>query len=323
MRLAVSALFAATVFAAAPLPVIFDTDMGNDIDDALALACLHSLESLGEVKLLAVTITKDNRHAAPFVDLVNHFYGRGSIPIGVVRDGKTPKDSPYLTVPVERRDASGAFTYPRKIQDSKQAPEAVELLRRVLGKAKNGSVAIVQVGFSTNLARLLDSPGGKELVRKKVKLLSIMAGEFPAGKPEYNVRIDIPAFRRIVEEWPTPVVFSGFEIGKSIQYPASSIEKDYGYVANHPVADAYRQYMKMPYDRPTWDLTSVLYAARPDRGYFSLSDSGTVQVDGEGKTTLVPSANGKHRYLTATDEQRKKVLAALIELSSRPPDSKR
>ena len=37
------------------------------------------------------------------------------------------------------------------------------------------------------------------------------------------------------------------------------------------VVDAYRNYMKMPYDRQTWDLTAVLYGMRPDGGYFSLS----------------------------------------------------
>ena len=37
--------------------VIFDTDMGNDVDDALALAMIHALQSRGECELLAVTIT--------------------------------------------------------------------------------------------------------------------------------------------------------------------------------------------------------------------------------------------------------------------------
>jgi inosine-uridine nucleoside N-ribohydrolase len=323
MKRLLAGLAAVVLAGAAPIPVIFDTDIGNDIDDALALACLHGLESLGEVKLLAVTITKDNRHAAPFVDLVNHFYKRPGIPVGIVRGGKTPKDSPYLTVPVERRDAAGKPVYRRAIEDSRQAAEAVGLLRRTLEGQRDRSIAIVQVGFSTNLARLLESPGGKELVARKVKLLSIMAGEFPTGKPEYNVRVDIAAFRRIVEEWPTPAVFSGFEIGKTILYPARTIENDFGYVPFHPVADAYRQYMKMPYDRPTWDLTSVLYAARPEGGYFSLSAAGTVRVDDEGTTSHTASAGGKHRYLTVNDEQRGKVLKALIELSSRAPDSKR
>src|SRR5262249_44942665 len=58
------------------VPLIFDTDMGNDIDDALALGVIHALESRGECRLLAVTLSKDNALAAPFVDLVNTFYGR-------------------------------------------------------------------------------------------------------------------------------------------------------------------------------------------------------------------------------------------------------
>ena len=50
-------LIAALGLAAEPVRIIFDTDMGNDIDDALALAVLHAFESRGEAKLLAVTLT--------------------------------------------------------------------------------------------------------------------------------------------------------------------------------------------------------------------------------------------------------------------------
>src|SRR5687767_15975095 len=87
-----------------PVKLIFDTDMGNDIDDALALGVIHALQSRGECELLAVTITKDNPKAAPFVDLVNTFYGRGDIPIGMVRDGKAPDDSRDLNETVAATD---------------------------------------------------------------------------------------------------------------------------------------------------------------------------------------------------------------------------
>ena len=33
-----------------PVPIIFDTDMGNDIDDALALAMIHTLADRGEAR---------------------------------------------------------------------------------------------------------------------------------------------------------------------------------------------------------------------------------------------------------------------------------
>src|SRR3954470_7817274 len=81
-----------------PVPLVFDTDMGNDIDDALALGVIHALESRGECKLLAVTVTKDEPISAPFVDAVNTFYGRGDVPIGVVRGGPTPEPSKYTPI---------------------------------------------------------------------------------------------------------------------------------------------------------------------------------------------------------------------------------
>jgi inosine-uridine nucleoside N-ribohydrolase len=306
----------AALGAGAPVPLIFDTDMGNDIDDALALAVVHALESRGEARLLAVTVTKDNPTAAAYCDVVNHFYGRGEIPVGLVKKGKTPEDAAMIRVPVERREG-GVLVYPRRIGVTAEPAEAVELLRRTLGREADGSVVVVQVGFSTNLARLLEVDRG--LVARKVKLLVVMAGQFPTGPPEYNVKTDLAAAQRVFREWPGAVVASGFEIGEAIRYPAVSIERDFGYVRWHPVADAYRHYQAMPYDRPTWDLTAVLYAVRPDRGYFGLSEAGVIEVDGEGRTRLKPQAGGLHRYLTVNAEQRVRTLEALVQLASQPP----
>jgi inosine-uridine nucleoside N-ribohydrolase len=309
-------LLGACALAAQPVPLIFDTDIGNDVDDALALAMIHAFESRGEAKLLAVTITKDNKYAAPFIDVVNTFYGRGEIPIGVVRNGKTPEDSPMIRVPAERRNPDGSYVYPHRLTDGANAPDAVTVLRHALEKESDGSVVIVMVGFSTNLARLLSADA--DLVKRKVRLLSAMAGSFPAGQPEYNVKTDIPAARQVFRDWPSPMVFSGFEIGQAMLFPATSIEHDFSWVANHPVAEAYRNYMPMPYDRPTWDLTAVLYAVRPGRDYFSLSEPGTVDVDDRGRTVFTPSADGKRRYLILGEQQKARTLETLILLASQP-----
>jgi inosine-uridine nucleoside N-ribohydrolase len=321
VKLPVLFLVAALAAAAAePVRIVFDTDMGNDIDDAIALAILHALESRGEARLLAVTLTKDTPQAAPFVDAVNTFYGRPGIPIGVVRDGKTPEPRPMLAAVVDNP------AFPRRLRDGRDAPEATGLLRRILAGEKDGSVVFVQVGFSTNLARLLASAAdaasplsGRDLVARKARLLSIMAGHFPAGNPEYNVRVDLPASRKVYEEWPTPIVFSGLEVGGAMLFPAASIETEFGYVAQHPVAVAYRAYKKMPYDRPTWDPTSALFAVRPERGYFSLSPPGMVSLDAEGRTTFAPRPDGTHRILTLDPIQRARTLEAMIGLASQPP----
>jgi uncharacterized Ntn-hydrolase superfamily protein/inosine-uridine nucleoside N-ribohydrolase len=308
--------------------LIFDTDMGNDIDDALALGVIHALETRGECQLLAVTLSKDNDFAAPFVSLVNTFYGRGQIPIGAVKNGKTPEDSKYIRIPAEARIESGALRYPHRLHRGKDAPEAVGLLRDVLAGQPDHSVVIAVVGFSTNLARLLDSPAdarsplaGRELAARKCQLLAMMAGMFSDQnrQKEYNVHIDLEAAKKVFADWPTPVVASGFEIGQAIKFPATSIEHDFGYVKHHPLREAYELYMKMPYDRETWDLTAVLFAVRPDRGYFGLSQPGTISVDERQITQFATSREGRHRYLTVTPEQAARVRETLVQLASQPP----
>src|SRR5206468_9347952 len=66
---------------------------------------------------------------------------------------------------------------------------------------------------------------------------------------------DLPSAVKLFHEWPSPIVVSGFEIGAAMPIPGPRIEHDFAYIQDHPVADAYRAYMKMPYDRPSWDLT--------------------------------------------------------------------
>src|SRR6202167_4145777 len=73
-------LMANVCFAARP--VIFDTDMGNDIDDALALAMLHALSDRGECELIGVTLTNAHPAAVPYIRMLNRFYGRGDLPVG-------------------------------------------------------------------------------------------------------------------------------------------------------------------------------------------------------------------------------------------------
>src|SRR5690242_12001472 len=82
-----------------PVNIVLDTDIGGDIEDALALAQLHALLGRHEANVLAVTISNDNKWAAPYVDLVNTFYGHPEIPIGMVRNGKTENTYPWIQNP--------------------------------------------------------------------------------------------------------------------------------------------------------------------------------------------------------------------------------
>lgn len=302
-----------------PVRLILDTDIGNDVDDALALAMIHSLENRGEVHLLAVTITKDNRYAASYVNLVNTFYGRANIPIGVVHHGKTPKDAPMLQVPAERRDLQGNYVYPHSLVDGSKAADAVELLRQILDQQPDNSVTIAQIGFSTNLNRLIESDEGRALVKRKVKLLSVMGGNFEKPLPEFNIATDASAAKSLFQGWPTPIVLSGFEIGLRVMFSYQSIRKDFQWAANNPVVDAYNLYVGKPEDHPNWDSTAVLYAIRPDRGYFELSQAGVVTLGPKDVTVFTPKADGNCRYLILKSEQLERIRSVIEDLVSEPP----
>jgi inosine-uridine nucleoside N-ribohydrolase len=289
-------------------PVIFDTDMGNDIDDALALAMLHALSDRGECELIGVTLTNAHPAAVPYIRMVNRFYGRSDLPVGAaIKELKGGAGDGYMAAVLRATHADTGGP----------VESALVVLRRLLSTSRE-KVVIVQTGFSTNLAALLDSPGGGDLAREKVALLVAMAGNFVEGQPEYNVRIDVPSAKAVFERWPTPIVFSGFEIGRDLLFPAASIEQDFGYARPHPIAESYRAYAKMPYNRPTWDLTAALEAVRPERDYFSRSQPGAVLVEPNGATRFVPG-KGDRQYLRLDPSRRAEILEVLALLASQPP----
>lgn len=309
-----------------PLRVIFETDMGNDIDDALALDMLYKYADQNKVDLLAVSSNKNSHYSARYIALMNSFYGYSSLLVGEVKNGADSEGDAvnYTEIVCEYAvDSQKVFT-----EVERDFEESVRLYRKILSDQPDNSVVIISVGFSTNLAQLLESSAdefsdltGRELVAKKVKLLSMMAGNFSRNpqKLEYNIMKDIPAAKKVFNEWPTPIVTSPFGVGNSILYPASSIENDFNWTEYHPLVIGYKNYLQMPYDRQTWDLTAVLYAVEPNENYFSLSESGVVTVNDEGYTLFEPESGGNHQFLKVDSIQQERVRSRFIDLITQIP----
>lgn len=221
-----------------------------------------------------------------------------------------------------REDGSPAFA---RSKTPEQIENPVTLYRRTLAAQPDHSVTVLSLGFATELAKLLDSPAdgispltGRELVARKVKVLSIMAGSY-GGKQraEFNVVNDIPAMRKLFAEWDTPIVQNPFELGKQVMYPGAAIESDFGWTKLHPVVEGYKNYHKMPYDRASWDLLSVVWLFHPE--YFTESEPGTVTVDDKGFTNFSPHPDGRHRWLTATPEQQAQLRDCIVRTTTRAP----
>jgi purine nucleosidase len=338
---------------AAPPAVIFDTDMWTDVDDALALSMLHTLDDRDEIMLAAVTISSDRADSAAYASLLNAFHGRADMAVGLVSGGFGEADHrarfshwgpppAFTSTLAARTGPDGAPLYPRPLKDGEAKPEAVAVLRQTLAAQPDGGVVIIQTGYSTNLARLLDSPpdaasplSGAALVRQKVRLLSVMGGNFgdstsgghtiPKGAPEFNVQADIASAQALFARWPTPIVASGFEVGQALLFPGASMVNDFARTPGHPTAEAYLLWCEetarpvCPHDHATWDLTSVLHAARPDEGYFALSPPGRITVLDDGGVVFAEAPDGPHRHLIVDPQASARVISAMVELASQPP----
>ena len=317
---------------AGPVSFIMETDIGNDIDDALAMDLLYKYADEGKIDFLATCINKEGTAPGEFVDILNTWYGHPDVRIGVIRGGTDCEADAinYAKAVVMMDDVEGKPAFGRTLKDHENLPDAHILYRKLLAEAADNSVVIASVGFSTNLIRLLQTPAdeysklaGKDLVAKKVRLLVTMAGDFEDPNiHEYNVVKDIPAAKVIFEEWPTPVVTSPFEVGIKVLYPATSIENDFGWAGLHPIVEAYKAYQPMPYDRPTWDPTAVLYAVEGG-SWFTVSEPGRITVTDEGSTLFTPDPDGTRRYLSVTPEQAEAIRDHFVEVITTPPANKK
>jgi inosine-uridine nucleoside N-ribohydrolase len=287
------------------LNVIFDTDIGPDYDDVGAITLVHAFADSGKVNLLGTMASSKYPAVAQILDVFNTYFNRPDLPIGVPRgNAVTDKDFQHWTDSVIAR-------YPHSIQSNSDAPDAVELYRKILSAQPDHSVTIISVGFLTNLGKLLDSKAdqysklsGTELVKRKVARLYSMAGRFPSGK-EYNVYKDIEASKKVFEQWPTEIIMSGFEIGEKLKTGLPLINNKR--IHNSPVKDVFRisipQAEEDKNGRMSWDQSAVFAALAGVEPYFSLKQ-GRIIINEDGSNTWDSSKKGHYYLVQKMDPQK-------------------
>ena len=224
-----------------PVKLIFDTDMDSDCDDTGALAMLHALADNGDVDILAVMISSRNEYSASAADVINTYYGRGDIPIGQVQDG-FHKNSLYTELLASQFEHDVT-------RDS--CPDAVSLYRQILSQAADSSIVIATVGYLTNLEHLLKSEpdahsplNGHDLVVQKVKKYVCMGSRYPGrsdiGGLGGNFKPDPEAVDYVVNNWPTPIHFTG---GGDFAWQCATGDRMDETPEYNPVRVAYKEFL--------------------------------------------------------------------------------
>jgi inosine-uridine nucleoside N-ribohydrolase len=263
--------------------VIFDTDFGPDYDDVGAITLLHCFADSGLIRILATIASSKHKNAAAAINVFNTYFNRPEIPIGVVGGNAIELgDKQHWTDSVIKR-------YPHKIQSNQDVPDALDLYRKILASQPDHSVTIITVGFLSNLANLLESSqdsysslNGHDLVKKKVISLVSMAGRFPSGK-EFNLAQDVHASTKVLADWPTPILFSGFEIGQKIKSGQPLIRNEQ--IQRSPVKDVFAICIPMAKEdsagRMSWDETAVFVAIKGWQNYYDL-ETGNCIINADG-----------------------------------------
>jgi inosine-uridine nucleoside N-ribohydrolase len=275
-----------------PLHVIFDTDFGPDYDDVGAITLLHCFADSGYIRILATISSSKHKNAAAAINVFNTYFRRPQIPVGVVKGNAVALgDKQHWTDTVISR-------YPHNISNNQDVPDALELYRKILASRPDHSVTIITVGFLTNLANLLESKpdtssslNGTELVKKKVRNLVCMAGRFPSGR-EFNLDQDVVSSRKVLANWPTTILFSGFEIGQKIKTGIPLIHNEQ--IRLSPVKDVFAICIPMALEdsagRMSWDETAVFVAVKGWRNYYNL-ETGTCAINSEGFNEWIHQGN--------------------------------
>lgn len=263
-----------------PKKIIYETNMCLAVDDVGGLAIIHALQNRGEAELLAVCLNAVHPKGAAAIDVINTWYGRGDIPVGVYKGPfPDPDTSAYL---------DDLTKFPHDLED-KNAPDALEVYRKVLAEQPDNSVTIISVGFMANLGVLIQNE--PELVAKKVKELVIM-GAHQGDDHNLGFHNTAPAAKNVLEKWPSSLVFH--HLGGDVMTGFGLMETS----TKNPVRQAYFKYLGTKFQSiSSHDQITVLYGIRGAANYFSKISEGEGSIPSGFKWDMKTRNDSVLQYL--------------------------
>ena len=201
-----------------PVPLVIDTDAGDDIDDVLAIA-FAALRP--EISLLGVTsVTADTGRRAALAREILDACGRQDVPVAA------GADYPFMPIDAAARELLSSEA--RMNHGPAPAPAHVAfrarggapaLLADILEAHPEG-VVLVGIGPFTNLATLLVH---RPDLAGRIRLLALMGGELELRRPEHNVAADAVA-ARIVFASGVPIFLGTWSVTRRVRMEMADID---------------------------------------------------------------------------------------------------
>lgn len=277
--------------------VIIDTDIGDDIDDAFAVAL--ALRS-PELEILGITTTfGDTETRAKLLDRLLGEAGRSDIPVAA-----GPPTPPKTKFTQRRYAENGHFAKPTH-------PDAIAFLLDQI-RQHPGEITLIAVGPLVNVGAAIDKEPG---TFRKLKRVVIMGGSIRRGygdvgygpphgpTPEWNILNDIPSAQKLFAAG-VPLFVMPLD---STQLKLEAANRKFLFSQGTPITDALTLlYHQWGQEMPTlFDPMTVAFVVKPD---LCPVQPMLIRVDDQGYTREVPlpkglSSSGSSGAITSVESQ--------------------
>jgi purine nucleosidase len=232
------------------MKVLFDTDIGSDIDDAIALAYLLANP---DCDLLGITTVSGEPVKRAQMASAQCLAAGKEIPVfpGI--------EQPLLVAPRQPKCPQAAALINWKHQTDFPANQAVDFLRRTV-RAHPGEVTLLATGPMTNIAVLFAvDPEIPALLKGLVMMMGVFTNRLPrVGPLEWNAICDPHAIAKIYQ---TPVAVHrsvGLDVTCQVNMDAADVRKRFQARLLRPVLDFAEVWFK---ERPVITFHDPLAAA--------------------------------------------------------------
>ncbi|TDW54744.1 nucleoside hydrolase [Kribbella pratensis] len=274
--------------------IILDTDIGSDVDDAMALAQIMGSPDLD---LLEVhTVYGDTRLRAQLARRYAALAGRDLVVVPGAAETLSGRDVWWAGHEGTLHDDLASETV-----SAESAPQ--RLVARL--RERPGELDVAAIGPLTNVAEALQL---EPEVARWIRHLWVMGGSFGDERSEHNFKSDDIA-AQVVLSAGIPTTITGLEITQQVTIEASRLERirAAGRLGAALGADIEQWWA---YWNETWnvphDPVAVLALSRPE--LFRFSEVGRVAIavggDSAGRSTFTPDPEGTVRIVTGVDAER-------------------